>query len=147
MKRSNRRERIAAELAALAHRGRLNPRRVVDWARTHGRSVIHGCFQWDNTKAAEQYRLWQARELIVSVEVVYPDGRTRQVYVSPVVSRKSSGGYRRLVDVLSKAGQREQFLQQALADLERVCQKYEDLTELAGVRAAVRLIRVGRKAA
>lgn len=139
-------ERVAAELARLSGRNGLSPRRVVDWARTHRSSALHGCFQWDNGKAAELYRLWQARELIVSVEVKYEDGKRRQVYVSPMSSRGSRGGYRRLVDVLSEDDARSAFLAQALTELERVCSKYDDLTELAGVRAAVRLVRVGKAA-
>jgi hypothetical protein len=142
MKRAERKSRIAKELAALSTRGRLSARRVVEWARTHRASALHTCFQWDNTKAAEAYRIWQARELIVSVEVVYGDGKKRQVYVSPISIRGSkAGGYQSLVSVLSDRDMRKQFLAQALAELELVLAKYEDLTELAGVRAAVLVVR------
>jgi len=136
-----RRERIAAELAALAKRGRLVPARVVKWARGHRGSALHSCFEWSDTKAAEQYRVWQARELIVSVEVTYPDGKKRQVYVSPVHARVAREGYHRLVDVMSDDEKRWRYLEQALDELERVCARYEDLCELGGVRAAVRLVR------
>lgn len=140
MTRKAKRERIAAELAALATRGRLSPRRVVEWARSHRRSALHGHFQWDDKKASEQYRIWQARELIVSVEVVYEDGKKRQVYVSPI-STRGKAGYHRLVDVMNDAELREEFLTQALYELERICAKYQDLSELAGVRAEVSLVR------
>ena len=136
-----RREKIAAELAVLAKRGRLVPKRVVQWARTHRASALHSCFEWDDKKASEQFRVWQARELIVSVEVVYPDGKKRQVYVSPVHARPTGEGYHRLVDVMGDADRRERFLTQALDELERICSRYEDLCELAGVRAEVRLVR------
>lgn len=130
------------ELANLAraHRGRLDPKRVVAWARKHRKSALHSCFMWDDTKAAEKFRIWQARDLIASVEVVYEDGKRRQVYVSPVTSR-GRGGYHRLVDVMTDEELRDEILTQALDELERVCAKYEDLCELAGVRAAVRLVR------
>ncbi len=140
MTRVEKKKQIAEELAALASRGRLDPRRVVEWAQSHRSSALHSCFEWNDGKAAAQYRLWQARELIVSVEVVYENGRKQQVYVSPVVTR-GEGGYRRLVDVLSEPEMRAHFLAQALAELEAVCEKYEDLCELAGVRAAVKLVR------
>jgi hypothetical protein len=136
-----RREALASELAALARGGRLSAKRVVDWARSNRSSTLHRCFEWDNTKAAERYRIWQARELIVSVEVEHVDGSRRQVYVSPISTRSSGRGYHRLVDVLGEADLRRSFLAQALADLERVCEKYHDLCELAGVREAVRLVR------
>lgn len=140
MKRSERRARIERELAALASRGRLSPKRVVSWARSNRGSALHACFLWDDTRAAQQYRIWQARELIVSVEAVYEDGKRRQVYVSPI-STRGPRGYHRLVDVMSDEDLRMQFLTQALDELERVCEKYADLCELAGVRAAVRLVK------
>ena len=139
MKRSKR-ELIAKELAALERRGRVDPKRVVEWARQHRGSALHASFLWNNTKAAEQYRLWQARKLLVSVEAVYEDGERRQVYVSPMISR-GRGGYHRLVDVVAREELRDQFLSEALEELERVCTKYADLAELAGVRSAVRLVR------
>lgn len=143
---SDRKQRVAVELAALAVRGRLSPRRVVEWARAHRSSALHSFFQWDDSRAAEQYRIWQARELIVSVEVVHKDGRKRQVYVSPIVTR-GKGGYVPLVKVLSNDDLRERFLAQALDDLRRIFEKYADLHELAGIRAAYALVATRREQA
>jgi len=141
MKVSARRKKLADELATLAKSGRLSPKKVVAWAKAHSGSALHGYFQWDDSRAAHQYRLWQARELIVSVEAVYDDGVKGQVYVSPTTTRHQGRGYHRLVDVMSDAALRAQFLTQALHELERICEKYSDLCELAGVRQAVRLVR------
>lgn len=138
--------RIAAELKALERRGHVDPKRVVDWARINRGSALHSCFEWDDSAAAERYRLWQARELIVRVHVIYPDGKPRQIYVSPIITR-GRGGYMRLADVLSDSGRRAEFLRQALEELERVCEKYNDLRELAGVRAAVRLVKARTRSA
>lgn len=140
---------VSAELKALYKQyGALRPEVVVRWAKAHKSSALHGKFQWDNTKAAHQYRLWQARELIVTVEVTYPDQKKRQEYVSLVTERRPSKsnpnqpvGYTALVDVLSDKQRRENFLAQALFDYERVGERYRDLTELAGVREEVRLVR------
>lgn len=137
---------MVVELAALTKRGRLSPKLVVAWARGHRQSALHSYFEWDDTKAAERHRIWQARELIVSVEAVYEDGKRRQVYVSPV-SARGRGGYVALTHVMSSAQMRREFLDQALEELERVCNRYNDLAELAGVREAVRLVRSGRSKA
>lgn len=128
---------VAAELALLYRQHRaLDPAVVVAWAKKHPTSALHARFTWDDSKAAREHRLWQARQIITEVEVTYADGRVRQVYVSPVPMRRR-GGYLSLVDVLSEAGRRRQFLEQALAEYERANLKYEDLAELAGVRAEV----------
>lgn len=131
-------ERVAAELEAIYKRnGALEPVAVVDWAAKHRESALHSRFEWDNGKAGHAYRLWQAREMIVEVEAIYPDGKVRQVYVSPVECRKKGGGYMALVEVLSDTERKQRFVEQALADYRRVGEKYEDLKELAGVRRAV----------
>jgi hypothetical protein len=90
--------------------------------------------------------LLQARNLITEVEVVYSDGKTRQVYVSPIDARSNmGGGYKMLVDVLGDRQTRRKFLAQALAEYQRVSARYADLQELAGVRAAVtRAVRAVR---
>lgn len=133
------RERVASELATLCkEHGGLRPERIHGWAKSHKDSAIHGRLQWDDSKAGYQYRLWQIRQLIVEVRVIYPDNKPRQVYVSPVKERGKDGtGYQPLVDVMSDEEKRAAFLMQALAEYKRVGEKYKDLQELAGVRAAV----------
>lgn len=129
---------IASELAALYQaRGGLDPGRVVEWARKHPDSALHGRFTWDDTKAARAYRLWQARELIVEVKITWPDLTPRQAYVS-VAKDRGGRGYVALVDVMGDEGRRRDFLAQALAEYERMGEKYRDLVELAGVRRAVK---------
>ena len=131
----------ATELRALYRRhGSLDPETVVAWAAAHPESALHGRFLWDDTKAAHQYRLWQARALITDVTVVHADGRVRQEFVSPVESR-GEGGYQALVEVLDDAAKRALFLRQALEEFQRVSDKYADLEEFAAVRAALAKVR------
>ena len=137
----------ADELAALYDQhGALDPKVIVSWARENPESDLYSRFTWDDSAAAEQYRLLQARNLITEVEVVYPDGKKRQVYVSPIESR-GKGGYSSLVEVLSDKERKARFLEQALNEYRRLGEKYESLKELAGVRAAVERVTGGRRAA
>ena len=50
--------------------GELTPGLVVDTARDP-KNPLHSCFEWDDTVAAEKYRIVQAGQLIRSVKVVY----------------------------------------------------------------------------
>lgn len=56
-------EKIRARNAGL-----LRPDDVVKDARSES-SPLHSLFEWDNSKAAHQHRLYQARDLIASVRV------------------------------------------------------------------------------
>lgn len=57
----------------------LEPATVVASARAET-SPIHPCFEWRDHVAAEQHRLWQARELIKSVRVVKDDGGSEPLF-------------------------------------------------------------------
>jgi len=134
---------IHDELANLYRlHGGLKPDVIVAWAKNNPASILHSKFTWDDSEAAKSYRLWQARQIITEVEVQYPDGHIRRVYVSPMESR-GTRGYATLVDVLSDEERRIQYLQQAYSELERTAAKYQDLVEFAGVRRAIRA--AGRK--
>jgi hypothetical protein len=128
------------------HDGHLPPEAVVEFARNEN-TALHAEFEWDDTEAAHQFRLSQARKLIrLNIDVIEtPNGNVSvPVYVSLVSDRRSGTGYRALTDVMSDAEMRAQLLQQAIHELQRVRRKYESLRELAPVFSA--LDRVARNA-
>ena len=110
-------------------------------------SPLHNYFQWDDSKAAHAYRLWQARELIVSVTVQLKGAKRRaQVFVSLKTDR-GDGGYRRLVEVLQDSEMRAQLLTDALEDLRLFEAKYRRLKELVPIFRAARRLRKKMEAA
>lgn len=135
-------KRIASE-----HGGLLIPEIVVQKAKVKT-SPLHRHFEWSDTKAAQQYRIWQARQLIsITVELIGGvQGPAAPVFVSLTPDRqRNGGGYRIMTEVLSDAEMRKQMLSDALAELNVFQQKYVRLKELAEIFQAVR--RVRRKAA
>lgn len=134
----------AAELERIrrAAGGVLRPEDVVAAARPR-RSILHEWFEWRDDKAAEAYRLWQARELIqVCVRVLAPRLGPSRIYVSLVEDRgREGGGYRAVVDVLRDPDLRAGFLAEALEDLRRWEAKYRRLRELAAVFRAAKAAR------
>ena len=130
---------IDDELRRIAgrHRGVLHAAHVVAFARNK-KTALHSQFQWDDDEAAQQFRLMQARKLIrVTVIVAKQTGQTVNAYVSLQKDREAKGGYRYIVDVMSKTKLREQFLAQALRELNALAVKYGELEELAKVFAAI----------
>lgn len=140
---------VVAELARIAaeNDGLLRPSDVVDAARDK-RSVLHGSFTWDDTEAAEQYRLWQARQLIRCSVVVEPRTETTvRAFVSLTQDRsEDGGGYRETVRVMARTDTRAALLADALAELDVFQRKYAALTEMAEVFAAARALVKRRKA-
>ena len=143
---SERTDRIGDELLALKSvDGVINPQVAVEWARRHKRSALFGALEWDDPTAGEKYRVWQIRQLIV-IHIVDAAGSRR--FVSLSIDRKHDGsnGYRSLEDIVVRADLREIMLADALAELERIQQRYNKLTELAPVWAQAAEVRqTGRR--
>lgn len=139
-------EEALAPIAA-ANCGILRPADVVEDARDP-ESRLHREFTWDDTAAAIAHRLWQARELILSVYVTIAPGDPKtltRAYVSLRADRRQEGGgYRAIVDVLSDDGRRTALLAEAKADMAHFVRKYKTFSELAPVVKAMRKA-LGRK--
>jgi hypothetical protein len=146
---SDRTDKLADELLALKNEsGIINPAEAVRWARANTGSRLHAQLEWDDAVGAERYRVWQVRTLI-SVHVVDPDGGRRFVSLSIDRRHDGSNGYRELSDIVGQPNLREIMLKDALADLERMQERYKKLSELEPVwqqADAVRKTR-SRKAA
>jgi hypothetical protein len=123
---------------SLENGGLLLPEDVVKAAKIKT-SPLHKHFEWDNTRAAAEYRLWQARQLI-SVCVQILPGVTEPVscFTSLSTDRSNGGGYRTTVAVCSNAELREQMLQDALHDLNTLQRRYAHLRQLTEVFSAIR---------
>lgn len=117
---------------AKKHGGVINPLDVVAAAR-NPKSPLHPKFTWDDSEAASQYRIWQARQLIRVVVTIIPRTETTErVWVS-LTSDRGNGGYRALVDVLSDDEMRAQLLTEAKAEFAVFRAKFGRLAELAKV--------------
>jgi len=116
--------------------GLIHPQDMVDWARAHDDSLLYRQFEWDDTKAAERYRVWQARQLI-AIHVVDVGGDRRTI--SLTLDRANGGGYRVLDEVLGNDALRRAAVSLALEELERWTRRYDYLGELQPImRAAER---------
>ena len=112
--------------------GLLLPEEVVKAARDPS-SPLHNNFDWDDTEAAEKWRLEQARQLIrVSVQVLAGTNETHRVFVS-LENDRGKNGYRLLVDVLGDDDLRRRLLDQAFKELKHFQDKYHEIEELIPV--------------
>ena len=131
----------ALEEIRKAHGGILRPKDVVKAARDPDH-ILHPYFEWDDSKAAEMWRLEQARKLIQRVEVEIKLEKREPIRVRAYVSlredRTQGDSYRSTIEVMSDADLRERLLEEALKEMEAFIRKYHVLDELAGVMSAMR---------
>lgn len=116
--------------------GFLRPSDVVEHARDEN-SALHSHFTWDDTEAAEKYRLAEARALIrVCVKVSEQTSEKIRAFVSLTPDRKGDGGYRAMAEVLDDQILMDVLLRDAVAEVaafKRKLERYKELAELNGL--------------
>lgn len=122
------------------HAGEARPEDIVAEARKQ-RNPLHKAFEWDDTIAANEYRLDTARTMLRSIVVQRPEistDRPQRMYevvrtqaTSP--ADKSRKVYRTTDDIMKDEDLRAELLGRALRELISFRQRYRDLQELAVV--------------
>ena len=138
---------LKAELLKIAeqHDGALNPRHVVEAARDPDHP-LHSRFEWDDSAAADKYRLAQAEGLIrkVKLHIVrqVAGGGTVQLtlaraWASRPSQRHGEGGYEQITDIMADPEKRSELVKAVARELMTIRRKYAQLVELAEVWYAV----------
>lgn len=76
--------------------GRITAETVLK-AAENKKSPLHELFQWDDDKAAHNYRLQQARIFINNIEVVYvSDGEEKRIPAFEIIRKENSQSYKHI---------------------------------------------------
>jgi Arc/MetJ family transcription regulator len=128
-------EELAQHLAVIRRSsGSLTPAAVVG-AAAHPTHPLHHRFEWDDTEAANKYRLEQARSLIRSVQIIVEKETARgvkQVRVRGIanVVKDEVRQYVPVSEVKTDADLSQQVLESIRRDLGVVKRKYAAYSEL-----------------
>lgn len=116
--------------------GAISPALVLDDSRP-SEAVLHPCFEWDDGKAAEKYRLGQSKELIGNLVTIrnYDNDKVRAQ--APIEIRTFSntarygepGIYTSTEIALCQERARENILENAKRELEQMRRKYEGILD------------------
>lgn len=122
--------------------GRLDQESVVEAARKP-KSPLHPHFEWDDSKAANAFRLEQASYLIrsIAVTVEKPNGNETPVRAFVSVKREEDRSYTSIQHALSDEELRAQVVAQAWAELEAWRKRYAELQEFAALFATIEQAR------
>lgn len=133
---------VAHELRRIyrASGNRIQPPDVVEAARSPD-SVLHKHFTWDDSEAAEEFRLIQARHLIATVKITVPSSSTRpRVIRAYHALRSEQSGYRHMKDIVNAPDLLESLVSQFASDLERVSERYQAIRSTAETRRVFEVI-------
>lgn len=113
--------------------GAVTANLLLDRARSQ-KSKLHSLFEWDDTVAAEQYRLHQARQIITAVAIVTEETKEPlTIRAFSNVGEKNKGSFITTAKALNDEETRSIVLKHALDELVAFKSKYAGLTELAEI--------------
>jgi len=122
--------------------GGITPRRLLDVSRSET-ALLHSCFEWDDTKAAEAHRISQARYFIGNLVCVVTQNdepvttEPVRAYVNVKPQEHAKGNFKHVISALSDDGERKIVLENAKRDARIFKEKYAYLKELADVFTAI----------
>ena len=132
-------------------KGELTPELVLNESRNE-KAVLHSCFEWDDAKAAEGYRLYQARHILSNITVVIereniPPQNIRAFVNVSDNSKHETGKFISLNVAMQNEDYKEQVLRNALYELQMFKNKYADYVELEKVFIAIEELaeKIGEK--
>lgn len=113
----------------------ITPNNMVEFAKNNPDSELYKCFEWDDTIAAQKYRLQQANKILTFL--VYPKTRedlppTRKYQVTT-----TAHVFKETKKLLVNQNEYEALLKRALAELQAFKQRYQTLVELQDVISAI----------
>ena len=126
-------QKVADEIGS----GQITPQEVLEKARDVN-SELHKCFEWDDSIAAEKYRLQQARSIIINLVYAPKKEEEQSVRCFSLTSKVST--YQPTQQFLVQEDEYQTLLKRALAELEAFKRKYHTLTELEAVFEAIETV-------
>ena len=112
---------------------------LVDLARDPG-TELHKCFEWDDTIAAEKYRIRQAMDVSRSIQITYVDNRSHEPETKSVRMFYNNGrgtGYQSVVRMVTVDDEYAKLLEQAKKEMSYFKQRYSTILEVRSVIDAI----------
>lgn len=119
-------QKVADEISALG--SEIKPSDIVEMARNPD-TESHKCFEWDDKKAADKYRLTQARNIVCNLVYVSDETEEHHEPIRLFYKPDAESGYKSTKMILKNQTEYEALLNQCSADLERLKAKYHTLSE------------------
>lgn len=127
-------QKVADEISSIGLS--VKPEEIVDKARDEN-TELHKCFEWDDTKAAEKYRVYQARQIVCHLIVKEVNNEPQKQEVRFFYKTDSQEGYKPTSYIIQNKDEYHKLLDRALTELKAFQRKYSTLKELDGLFDAI----------
>ena len=123
--------------------GGITAARVLELSRRED-ALLHPCFEWDDTKAAEAHRLYQARKLVGNLVCAVVKENPEKAVATPatrafvsVSAPQKEGYFKPTIVAMSDPNDRQMVLENAKREAIAFANKYSGLAEFAEVIQAI----------
>lgn len=127
-------QKVADEISSIGLS--VKPEEIVEKARDES-TELHKCFEWDDTKAAEKYRVYQARQIVCHLIVKEVNNEPQKQEVRFFYKTDSQEGYKPTSYIIRNKDEYHKLLDRALTELKAFQRKYSTLKELDGLFDAI----------
>lgn len=125
-------EKIYSEIQSIGEEA--TAKQILDYARDEN-TELHKCFEWDDSIAAERWRLQQARLIVCNL--VYQEPEKHEPTRIRVMQSTENNTYKPVRLILQNKTEYEQLLSRALAELHAFKERYKNLSELEEILALI----------
>jgi len=146
---SNQMDIVRDALCEIAEKsgGVISPRAVIETAANKDHP-LHDYFLWDDTAAANRYRLNQASLLIrrIKIDIIKPSSGPKNIKIettreypslSKLRGKENTGSYVALEKVMTDDGMKSDLIETAKQELIAIKKKYQTLVEFTKVWQAI----------
>ena len=112
----------------------VTPKQILDYAR-NPETELHKCFEWDDSIAAEKFRLHQARMVVCHLVVV--DDKSKSEPQKIRIMQKAEEHYKPVQLIVRNKTEYESLLERARAELRAFKNRYHTLVELEEILALI----------
>lgn len=116
--------------------GSATPQQILEKARDES-TELHKCFTWDDTIAAEKYRLAQARQVVCKLKIEIIEQEKQEPTPIRFFYKTDKSGYKPTSFIVKHVDEYQFLLERALRELEAFKQKYKNIAELEAVFEAI----------
>ena len=123
----------------------VKPKQIVEYARNNEDSELHKCFTWDDTKAAEKWRIQEAKLITANLVVNYKkeDSQNEKPEIIRAFFRTDSSihaGYKRTIEIIKDEDEYAGLLMVAKKELKQFKDKYSILSNQSELKQIFALI-------
>lgn len=108
----------------------VKPNEIVKYAREHMDSELHKCFTWDDSAAANKWRIHEARNIVGNLVIVKEqDGESEPMYIR-IFHKTAETNYQSISLYVKDMDKYQMLLDEAMRELRAFKKKYANLSEL-----------------